>query len=206
MSDLEKVYTERYRAALLPLAKALRSQLEGHLENQPRIDRITTRAKSIPTFLEKALTTQDGKSKYSEPLRQIQDQIGARVIVYYLPDVELIGKVISRYYRAIEVKNLVPESDWTFGYFGKHFVLALPQDIMSADIDKSLAPQFFELQIKTLFQHAWSEANHDLGYKPGSQPLSKNTERRLAFSSAQAWGADREFGELFHERNSGSNP
>jgi ppGpp synthetase/RelA/SpoT-type nucleotidyltranferase len=65
-----------------------------------------------------------------------------------------------------------------------------------------LLPQFFELQVKTLFQHAWSEANHDLGYKPGATPLSSSEKRQLAFTSAQAWGADHIFDELFKERQS----
>jgi putative GTP pyrophosphokinase len=61
-------------------------------------------------------------------------------------------------------------------------------------------PKVLELQIKTLFQHAWSEANHDLGYKPDLQPLDPDDERKLAFTAAQAWGADQIFDELYRKR------
>ena len=70
---------------------------------------------------------------------------------------------------------------------------AVPKSILLAD-----APGFFELQIKTLFQHAWSEANHDLGYKPET-PFDTNQKRLMAYTSAQAWGADREFDRLAEE-------
>ena len=63
-----------------------------------------------------------------------------------------------------------------------------------------MLPGFFELQIKTLFQHAWAEADHDLGYKPGTVPLTSAQRRKIAFTSAQAWGADHMFDELFRER------
>jgi hypothetical protein len=58
---------------------------------------------------------------------------------------------------------------------------------VDAAMDTAMVPEFFELQIMTLFQHAWSEANHDIGYKPGSVRLDLGAERRLAFTSAQAW-------------------
>jgi putative GTP pyrophosphokinase len=82
----------------------------------------------------------------------------------------------------------------------------VPSDAVDPSIDKSLVPRFFELQVKTLFQHAWSEANHDLGYNSGLTPLTSDEKRRLAFTSAQAWGADRVFDELFKERQAPRAP
>jgi len=78
--------------------------------------------------------------------------------------------------------------------------LVIPTDLIDPALDRALIPEFFELQVKTLFQHAWSEANHDLGYKPGAVPLTADAQRRLAFTAAQAWGADHIFDELFGER------
>src|ERR1039458_2422943 len=200
MSDLEEVYRQRFDATLKPVALALEEQLREIFQSEPRIDRVSVRAKSIDRFLAKAHMLVDGKPKYSEPLRQIQDQIGARIITFYRSDVDRIATSIVKYYRPIKSKNVIPESEWEFGYFGRHFVLLVPSDVIAPSIDKGLMPQFFELQVKTLFQHAWSEANHDLGYKPGATPLDSSAKRRLAFTSAQAWGGDHIFDELFRER------
>ena len=201
MSDLEKTYHYRFRTVLVPLAHAIELQLQRDMEGEPRIDRISARPKSVGKFLRKAAKVlEDGQPKYTEPLRQIQDQIGARIVTFYPSDVARIKGVVEKYYRPIEQQNLVPESEWEFGYFGLHYVLLLPSDILDPAVGASLRPEFFELQIKTLFQHAWSEANHDLGYKPDATPLSPGDQRLLALASAQSWGADRIFEELFQER------
>jgi putative GTP pyrophosphokinase len=123
-------------------------------------------------------------------------------VTFYLSDIDRVAKIVEKYYRPIQSRVLVPDSEWEFGYFGKHYVLIVPSDVIDPSLDKTLIPEFFELQLKTLFQHAWSEANHDLGYKPGATPLNSDAKRRLAFTSAQAWGADRVFDELFRERQS----
>jgi hypothetical protein len=44
---------------------------------------------------------------------------------------------------------------------------------------------------------------HDLGYKPGDKVLNPDDKRKLAFTSAQAWGADLIFDELFAGRQTG---
>ena len=199
MSALEQAYRQRFDAVLNPLASAIEDQLREIFQPEPRIDRITARPKSVERFLAKAHAVVDGKPKYSEPLRQIQDQIGARIITFYRSDVDRVAAIVKKYYRPIESKDVIPESEWEFGYFGRHFVLLVPSEVIGSSIDKILMPQFFELQIKTLFQHAWSEANHDLGYKPGATPLTSDAKRRLAFTSAQAWGADLIFDDLFRE-------
>jgi putative GTP pyrophosphokinase len=197
--SLRDEYTAIRSRVLEPTASRLRELLTSHLAGLPRIDRIQARAKGIDSFLGKASkTTDDGQRKYTEPLVQIQDLIGARVVVYYLTDVEPIASQLLKYLRKIEERELHPENEWEFGYFGLHYVLALPTDAIPAAIRVEEAPRFFELQIKTLFQHAWSEAHHDLGYKPVRE-LERGYQRRLAYTAAQSWGADQIFQELHHE-------
>jgi len=205
--SLEEEYRQRYEKALKPVALALRDHVAGCFEGQPRIDRISARAKDVKSFIAKAKKEEAGARKYSEPLGQIQDQIGCRIITFVLADVERIDALIMKYFRAIEFEDHIPESEWEFGYFGRHYVLLLPADVVDGGIEPSMVPSFFELQVKTMFQHAWSEAEHDLGYKPGDEPLTSVQKRRLAFTSAQAWGADQIFNELFEEREgSVANP
>ncbi len=182
------------------LARNVSKHIQDLLQDQPRIDRISARAKDVDRFLKKATSQIEGRPKYSEPLNQIQDQIGARIVVFYKSDVDRIDAFVKRYFTAIEYRRVVPDSESEFGYFGHHLVLVLPSDTVEEDMDKALIPDFFELQIKTLFQHAWSEADQDLAYKPGDKPLTGEQKRLVAFTSAQAWGADHMFERLFQER------
>jgi putative GTP pyrophosphokinase len=160
------------------------------------------RAKDPSSFLKKAGTMVKGRPKYKEPLAQIQDQIGARIITFFKSDVDRIDAIVRSFFKPIEFRDRVPESEWEFGYFGRHYVLIVPTDVKGDSIDGGKIPDFFELQVKTLFQHAWSEADHDVGYKPGSKPLTPEEKRKLAYTSAQAWGADQIFDELFQTRSS----
>lgn len=193
-----RTYQHRF-ASLVTIACNLESHLKTLFRGTPHIDRISSRAKSPDRFAAKAATLVDGdKPKYVAPLQQIQDQIGARVIVFYNNDVDVIAGIVEKYFQLVERKDLLPDSAWEFGYFGRHWILALPDDVIPAEVDASQVPRFFELQVKTLFQHAWSEANHDLGYKPATNPTTDQL-RRFAFTAAQAWGADQVFEQLRHE-------
>ena len=196
MTELRKEYETRYSNVLVSVADQLEVLIKDFFNSFQRIDRIVARAKSVDRFIEKAQKEINGIPKYTDPLNQIQDQIGVRIVTFYKDDVDRVGNEVMTYFRHIEAKNLIPESESEFGYFGKHYILLLPLDItktISEDI-----PPFFELQIKTLFQHSWSEANHDLGYKP-SENLGSDFKRKIAFTSAQAWGADEIFNELFNK-------
>jgi len=211
--DLESLYRERRESVLAPMATRIQDDLIDRLKGCQRINCITARAKSIDRFLAKAKKVENSQNKYSDPLNQIQDQVGARVVTLYLSDVEAIAAEVDRYFRKIEDRTVVaevdryfrkiedrtvvPDSDKEFGYFGKHYILFIPEDVLVAFEGKE-CPKFFELQIKTLFQHAWSEAEHDIGYKPTIQ-LTSDQKRKIAFTAAQAWGADKIFEELLGE-------
>jgi len=193
MTCIKTTYSGRYEDLVIT-SHRLEKHLSELLENAPRIDRVAARAKSIDRFLKKAEKVDEfGAKKYDDPLNEIQDQIGARITVFYLSDVEYVKKIILDYLTPIELQTKEPNNSNEFGYFGEHFILYVPDDITPDDNDEF--PQFFELQIKTLFQHAWSEAHHDIGYK-APRPLCALEKRQMAFSAAQAWGADQNFGEL----------
>jgi putative GTP pyrophosphokinase len=202
MIKLREIYEVRYNNILVPLADQLEDLIKDFFNGFQRIDRIVARAKSVDRFIEKAQKETNGKPKYTDPLNQIQDQIGARIVTFYKDDVDRVSNEVMKYFRHIEAKDITPESESEFGYFGKHYILLLPLDI--TDTISEGIPPFFELQIKTLFQHSWSEANHDLGYKT-SDILSSDFKRKIAFTSAQAWGADEIFNELFNKARQKTN-
>jgi ppGpp synthetase/RelA/SpoT-type nucleotidyltranferase len=198
-AGLQASYEKRYREVLIPAATNLQAMLASNFAGVKRVDRIAARAKSPDRFLEKARKREkDGSLRYRDPLGEIQDQIGARIIVFYTSDIEPARARVLRYFRHIEEAKIEPESEAEFGYFGRHYILALPEDTVPRGINLSEAPPVFELQVRTLFQHAWSEAEHDIGYKPTS-PLTPDQKRRFAFTAAQAWGADLIFQGLYDE-------
>lgn len=186
----------QHHAILKNIAERLETHLIEYVGDYPRIDRISVRVKDPDRFVNKALKEESGNLKYKSPFVEIQDQIGARIITYYLEDVEKITRIIKDYYEQVEIKVKEPESHKEFSYFGKHFIIFIPDEIQDEGTDLL----FFELQIKTLFQHAWSEAEHDLNYKT-SDTISLEDKRSIAFTSAQAWGADKLFNDLYKKYN-----
>lgn len=198
MTSLKETYTLRRENILVPLAARIEDHLKNLLGSFARVDRISARAKSVDRFLGKAAKLENGKPKYEDPLNQIQDQVGARIVTFYASDVERIRLEIEKYFKYIESQKIVPESEKEFGYEGRHFILFVPEALIDDTVSRDESVELFELQIKTLFQHAWSEAEHDLGYKP-SVKLTSDQNRRLAFTAAQAWGADQIFDEMFRQ-------
>ena len=93
---------------------------------------------------------------------------------------------------------MIPESEKDFGYVGQHFILGLHKEVQPIVVDKKYLPIFFERQIKTLFQCAFSEASHDLADKP-SIVLTREQKRKVVFTAAQGWGADMIFQDLKQE-------
>jgi putative GTP pyrophosphokinase len=202
--SLAETYSNRYQRILVPTAESLERLLCERFRDVKRWDRIYARAKSPESFIKKAGKLEStGARRYDDPIAQIQDQIAARIILFFKDDVELATQQVLKYFTRAEQVFKEPESDWSFGYFGMHLILALPGDVVPDGVALDEAPRLFELQIRTLFQHAWSEANHDLGYKPDTR-LSSEQTRRLAFTAAQAWGADQIFNEIHREQRNDS--
>lgn len=192
--SLRDDYLDLRHRCLEPWARSLEAYLGDVLSSVDRIDRISVRAKGLERFLLKAEKANDGVQRYADPLADVQDQIAARVVVLYSSDIDEVRQVVLSYFRTIETRRIAPEHYSQFGYEGFHQVLLLPTDVRPLSAPRNTT-KVFELQIKTVFQHAWSEAEHDLVYKAFAGELDDDRKRLVAFAAAQAWGADRAFDE-----------
>src|SRR5437667_4772586 len=102
MTDLEQEYRERREQFLVPAAEKLELHLRNVFHGNARIDRISARAKAVGRFVQKALKEEEGKRKYTNPLSQIQDQIGARIVTFYAPDVGALSDHALNYLKPVE--------------------------------------------------------------------------------------------------------
>ena len=69
------------------------------------------------------------KYKYENPFIDIQDQIRARIVVYYLSDVERVANVIVKTFGDIENNDFNNPNDYEkFGYQGRHIIVNIKKN------------------------------------------------------------------------------
>lgn len=171
----------------------------GGLEH---IDRISFRVKGTSSFVEKA-EDPENDPPYTEPLVEIEDQIAGRVIVFFVRDLVVVRGKLNGTFNAIEHRERRPVRDAEFGYESDHFICLIPPHAKPDGWDeRDEVPTTFELQVRTIFMHAYAEPEHDLAYK-GKEDLPKRIRRELAWIAASAWGADQAYERVmdWHDRN-----
>jgi putative GTP pyrophosphokinase len=180
-------------AARRPLLEELAANLERELRRQlsefSHIDRVTFRAKDTTSFLDKVLERRI-EPPYEEPLIEVEDQVAGRVLVFFVSDVQPTRLHAERMFTPVEGLLRRPARYNVFDYESFHAIYTIPPPMKPGAWDqREDLPRTFELQIRTLFQHAYAEPQHDLAYKPETPP-SDEIRRELAWVAASSWGAD----------------
>ncbi len=189
-TQLRAAYLQRIpllEAAGEQLEKLTRVGLAGY--PQTHIDRIGFRVKDVDSFVDKVIH-RGAKPAYTDPLAQVEDQIGGRVIVLFKHDIEPVVELLLETFTKMELEHKVPAADAEFGYESTHLVCHISPPVRPTGwAEEPRMPSTFELQVRTIFMHAYAEPNHNLGYKTAND-LTRNQKRRLAWIAASAWGAD----------------
>lgn len=106
-------------------------------------------------------------SKYGS-LSDITDIYGARIIAYYNEDVDRIASLVETIFN-VDWDNSVDKRRMhqfdSFGYNSLHYICRLPKSLYQDPEHPELNQLRFELQMRTALQHAWSDIQHDIGYK-----------------------------------------
>lgn len=153
------------------------------------------RAKDVASFTEKI---QRKGGKYGDPLAEVTDLAGIRIIAYYVEDVERIASIIRQEFSVLEEHSGDKQAelaDNEFGYASFHLVLELAEKRSSLLEWQEFAGRKAEIQVRTALQHAWAAVNHKLDYKK-SQDSPRELRRRLFRLSALFELADEEFSKI----------
>jgi len=148
----------------------------------------TARTKTIASFAAKADRTVDGRRLYTDPLTEITDQIGLRIITYVRDDVATVATLLADGMRLLDDRDMGLEtaSAGRWGYASRHLLVAVEGEQQPASI-----------QVRTVLQHAWAEFEHDIRYK-GSVPEydAPDLDRRFTLAAGLLELADREFSAI----------
>jgi len=160
---------------------------------------VSGRTKSIASFAEKATRTLDGERLYTDPLREIGDQLGVRVITYVRDDVDAVADLLGDQVVVNDDRDLGREtaSEGRFGYASRHLQIALDPARESQPAYAHLRGRNVQVQIRTVLQHAWAEFEHDIRYK-GTVPAehAHDFDRRFTLAAGLLELADQEFATI----------
>ena len=160
-------------------------------------DHVTARVKEWRSLRSKSRKRRpDGMLMYPHPWQDIHDLIGVRVTTYHSTE---IPRIIEALTEVFEVRRSVDKTAQTrvsgsFGYGSHHLILRVPPARVTPVL-QAYAGREFEVQIRTVLQHAWAEFEHDIRYKRrgNTGKLAPEVDRAFTLAAGLIELADQQF-------------
>jgi len=143
-------YSQRLLADLLGIARL-------------QVLSVTDRVKERDSLSEKL----SRPGKHYTNLQEVTDVVGLRVVTFFEDEVNEVARIVASEFELIPEhcvdRRYYAEPD-RFGYKSLHYVCRLPQTRRDLTETGTYRDELFEVQIRSILQHAWAEIEH-LGYK-----------------------------------------
>lgn len=199
MSYTKEALSEDYRFKV-PIYEILEKEanyiLKAEFENSKiKIHSILSRIKSFESFYEKA-----ERKKLEDPLHEIKDILGLRIVCLFLSDIERINAKLRNAFDVISEDNKINGYDdmTKFGYMSHHFVVKMKPEYTGPRYDKIKGLKF-EIQVRTITMDAWANISHYLSYKT-EDDIPKDLKRDYYALSGLFYVGDTHF-ELFYKES-----
>lgn len=135
-----------------------------------------------------------------EDILQLNDLVGIRLILLFKRDLDRCRELIEENLEIIEKEDTASRLDESqFGYQSYHYVIKLPEKWLSTPTLRDFAEYKAEIQIRTIAQHIWAAASHNLQYKQEDN-VPKTVRRSIYRVSAMLEIVDLEFERVLRER------
>jgi putative GTP pyrophosphokinase len=141
-----------------------------------------------------------GVPKYNDPLRQITDLAGVRIIAFFPKTLANVEAMVAEEFAIVERSDkgeLLVEEE-RFGYQSIHYLVKLSDERTRLPEYQRFRDAVVEIQVRTILQHAWAEIEHDIQYKSASV-IPAGIRRRFMALAGLLDLADREFQAIQNE-------
>ncbi len=180
-ADFEQL-SDRYaaeRPSYESVAKQLAEVLEERLRARGLQPVVVWRAKTVQSFVKKAL-----RKGYRDPMTEIGDKAGVRVIVDFEADIGVVREVAEELCTIVASEAKRDAMAYNeLGYLGLHLQVRPRADTIAAADRDDLLPLSAEIQVHTRAQSAWAVVSHELLYKAPhelSQEIKRGVTRLVA--------------------------
>ncbi|TMC02332.1 MAG: hypothetical protein E6J41_30360 [Chloroflexi bacterium] len=196
-------YRER-RSLYHEFAQCIKLLLDEALRGSDvKTQSVDARAKTIASFARKAglpHPLDPTRPKYEDPLGEITDMAGVRVVSFLPAGVEEVGAVVEAQFEIVEQEDKFDRLslEERFGYASVHYLVRLKDNRTSLLEYRRFAGLVGEIQVRTILQHAWAEIEHDIEYK-GADAVAASVRRRFLAVAGMLEIADREFQAIQEE-------
>ncbi|GAA1474157.1 GTP pyrophosphokinase family protein [Corynebacterium felinum] len=196
LSDLHNRYQEfvaAHPSAVMDFADAVEDVLN---DAGLAFDQVSVRIKQWRSLRAKAKKKRaDGQLLYPDPWNDIHDVVGVRITTYHSTE---IPQIIDALQDEFEVLRSVDKAAQTrvsgsFGYGSHHLILRV--DARAASLAAYEGVEF-EVQIRTVLQHAWAEFEHDIRYKRREGTLPPEVDRAFTLAAGLIELADQQFDQI----------
>lgn len=133
---------------------------------------------------------------YVNPLEEIEDFCGIRVICYYESDLNKIEDIIRKEFDVTSGSDKQKEIDVDrFGYSSRHLICKIKDEWLNVPNYRNLGGLKMEIQVRTMLMHTWAAISHKLLYKR-EKDAPREIKRSLSKLSALIELADEKFDSI----------
>ncbi len=185
------------------LGKSLKEHFSQQLSKYEILPEISCRTKDLLSLIKKI---QRKRIKKDYNYSDVSDKLGLRIICSFVTDLETVDKWIKEQFIIVSVEYKEDDLDFNeLNYTSNHYDLKVKEEKFHIDYFHSIKDLVFEVQVRTINQHAWSSTAHILTYKKDIE-IPKGFKRRVYRLLSLYEIADDEFSSvnelLFDEKNS----
>jgi len=158
--DIRKEYK-----ANIPFFEQVRSAADTAIhkaldESDIKVHNVLSRVKETDSFLKKV-----EPRVFREPLKDLDDIVGLRVLVLFRSDIGKVGELIKKRFKLVKEDDKTKEKEASdFSYLGTHYIVTLDPGWVGGQ-SANLCDRTIEIQVRTLAMDSWATISHYLDYK-----------------------------------------